>query len=45
MENQKIIHLLKNTPNQSSKFRAENWVKVMTYVERITPIAKLNFRP
>ena len=27
MEYQKIINLLDNTPNQSSKFRTKNWVE------------------
>ena len=28
MEYQKIINLLDNTPNQLSKFRTKNWLKV-----------------
>ena len=28
MEYQKIINLLDNTPSKSSKFRAQNWVKI-----------------
>ena len=28
MEYQKIINLLDNTPNQPSKFKAKNWVKI-----------------
>ena len=28
MEYQKIINLLDNTSNQSSKFRAKNWVEI-----------------
>ena len=28
MEYQKIINLLDNTPNQSSKFRTKNWVEI-----------------
>ena len=28
MEYQKIINFLDNTPNQSSKFRRKNWVKI-----------------
>ena len=28
MEHQKIINLLGNTPNQSSKFRTKNWVEI-----------------
>ena len=28
MEYQKIINLLKHTPNQSSKFRAKSWVEI-----------------
>ena len=43
MENQKVINLLDNTPNQPPKFRSENWLKyMMTRVERKTPIVKLN---
>ena len=28
MENQKIINLLDNAPNQPSKFRTKNWVDI-----------------
>ena len=28
MENQKIINLLDNTPNQPTKSRSKNWVKI-----------------
>ena len=28
MENQKIINLLDNTPNQLTKFRTKNWVEI-----------------
>ena len=28
MEYQKIINLLENTPNQPSKFKTKNWVKI-----------------
>ena len=28
MEYQKIINLLDNTPNQSTKFRSKNWVEI-----------------
>ena len=28
MEYQKIINLLDNTPNQLSKFRTQNWIKI-----------------
>ena len=28
MEYQKIINLLDNTPNQPSKFRTKNWIKI-----------------
>ena len=28
MKYQKIINLLDNTPNQPTKFRTENWVKI-----------------
>ena len=36
MEYQRIINLLDNTPNQSSKFRTRIWVKqIINYVESI----------
>ena len=44
MEYQNIINLLDNTPNQSSKFRIENWVKSDDSVECTTPIAKSNLK-
>ena len=28
MKYRKIINLLENTPNQSSKFRTKNWVQI-----------------
>ena len=28
MEYEKIINLLKNTPNQPTKFRTKNWVEI-----------------
>ena len=28
MEYQKIMNLLNNTPNQPSKFRTKNWIKI-----------------
>ena len=28
MEDQKVMNLLENAPNQATKFRAKNWVKV-----------------
>ena len=28
MEYQKIIRMLKNTPNQPKKFRTKNWVEI-----------------
>ena len=31
MEYQKIINLLGNTPNQPSRFRTRNWVKINDY--------------
>ena len=34
MEYQKIISLLDNTPNQSSKFRAKNWVAINDHSRR-----------
>ena len=43
MENQKVINLLDNTPNQPTKFRTKNW---LTYnnVKCITRIVKLNLK-
>ena len=39
MEHQKVMSLLDNTPNQSTKFRTRNWVeKMMNHVERIALI-------
>ena len=32
MEYQKIINLLENTLNQSTKFRTKNWVELNDYV-------------
>ena len=43
MENQKMINLLGNTPNQPSKFRARNWVE-MNRGERMSPIMTLNLK-
>ena len=41
MEYQKIINLLDNKPDQTSRFRTKNWVEIMiTHVERITQIVK-----
>ena len=28
MENQKIMNLLDNTPNQLSKFKTKNWIEI-----------------
>ena len=28
MENQKIMDLLDNTPNQLSKFKTKNWIEI-----------------
>ena len=28
MEYKKIINLLENTPNQSSKFKTKNWIEI-----------------
>ena len=48
MEYQKILNLLDSTPNQPSKFRTKNRIKInddmMTEVERVTPIVKLNLK-
>ena len=42
MEYQKIINLLENKPNQSSKFRIKNWVEINDEsVELIVLIVKL----
>ena len=35
MENQKIINLLDNTPNQPSKFKIKNWVKIYNDAQEI----------
>ena len=35
MENQKIINLLDNTPNQPSKFKIKNWVKIYNDTQEI----------
>ena len=46
MEYQKVINLLDKTPNQPSKFRTKNCVKINdnSHMERITSIVKLNLR-
>ena len=45
MEYQKIINLWDNTTNQPSKFRKKIGLNLMmTHVECITQIAKLNLR-
>ena len=45
MENQKIINLLENAPNQPSKYRTKNWIEIMMiHLERITPIVKQNLK-
>ena len=31
MEYQKILNLLDNTPNQSSKFRTKKWIEINDY--------------
>ena len=44
MEYKKIINLLNNTPNQTTKFRTKNWVENDNSVEHITPTVKLNLK-
>ena len=45
MEYHEIIKLSDNTPNQPTKFRTKKSLKKMiTHVECITPIVKLNFK-
>ena len=45
MEYQKIINLSDNIPNQLTKFRTKNWVKINDdAVARITLTIKLNLR-
>ena len=44
MEIQKIIKLLSNKPNQTSKFRIKTWVKINNDSPCITPIVKLSLR-
>ena len=42
---QKIINLLDNTANQSSKFRSKNWVEIHDESqEHITKITKLDLK-
>ena len=36
--------MLKNTPNQPTKFRTKFWVEMMTRVESTTLIVKLNLK-
>ena len=44
MEYQKIINLLDNTQNQTSKFRTKRFglKQIMARVKHLTPIVKLN---
>ena len=34
MEYQKMINLLDNTPNQSSRFKKENWIEINDDLQR-----------
>ena len=46
MEYQELTNLLKNTPNQPSKFRPKSWVEVNDKsAEIITLIVKLSLKP
>ena len=36
--------MLKNTPNQTAKFRTKTWVEMMTRMESTTLIVKLNLK-
>ena len=40
MEYQKLI----KTPNEPTKFRTKDFIQMMTHVERITLIVKLNLK-
>ena len=44
MEYQKIIDLLDNTPNQSSKFRTKNWIQINDDLPHIATAVKLNLK-
>ena len=44
MEYQKIINLLDNRPSHPSKFRTKNWVEMITCVQHIAPVVKLNLK-
>ena len=45
MELQKIIILLNNTPNQSSKFRTKNWVEIEDDArEKYNPNSQFTFK-
>ena len=45
MEYQKIRNLLDNSPNQLSKFRTKNWIKINDYQEECTtPIMTLDLK-
>ena len=44
MEYQKIIDLLDNTPNQSSKFRTKNWIQINDDLPHIATSVKLNLK-
>ena len=45
MEFQKTVNLLDNMPNKPSKFKTKIGLKqMMTHLERITPIVKLDLK-
>ena len=45
MEYKKVIGLLDNTPNQTSKFMTKNVVEIMmAHLERTTPAVKFNLK-
>ena len=44
MEDQKIINLLDNTPNQPPKFKSKTWVETNVDSRLKTPIIKLNLK-
>ena len=46
MENQKIIKLLHNTPNQPTKFMAKNWVEINDQSGGMYSLnSQINFKP
>ena len=44
MEYQKMINLLENTPNQLTKFRTKNWVKINNKSHRAYNVGQIKFK-